>query len=38
VTVDLAHSWPALLPFVPETISVEARAFTREPVPLGSPA
>lgn len=29
VTVNLAHSFPALLPFLPESISVTARAVQR---------
>jgi hypothetical protein len=33
VTVTLAHTWPTLLPVLPETIIVRASAFVRDPQP-----
>ncbi len=29
VTVDLSHGFPALVPFLPDTVHVEARAIVR---------
>jgi hypothetical protein len=37
-TVTLSHSWPALIPLLPETVAVQGRALKRADPPAPSPS